>query len=124
MKKSRLSKFNEKDTAELDKLSLKQRSKASYGKPDQSDIDNLNRLFHFYNKYNPGKLQKMQDNYRTQQALKEYTPKPKGVKSSDMTMAFWMPQDLQQVVEQYFPTIWTNKEHLEWFLDHFPFFKA
>lgn len=123
-KKKKLSALSDSDEAQLSKLSRKERAQASYGKPDDTDIRNLTALFELYEKYNPGKLRRMRDNYAVEKALKVTKPFVKGIKSDELSMAFWMPEDLQNFMEQYFPTIWTNKDHARWFIKHFPGFKA
>jgi hypothetical protein len=114
----KLSKLSASDEESLKKLSKKERSKASYGKPDNTDIKNLTAMFDLYERYNPGKLQRMRENYALERAFKKSDPK------AENKMLFWMPEDLQNFMEDYFPTIWTNKEHAEWFVKHFPGFAA
>lgn len=118
------SKLSSSDEQALSKLSAKKRSLAVDGQPDRSDIANLNRLFSEYNKAHPGRLERMRKDYATQKALKERTPKPvvKGINSNEMSIAFWMPADLQSIVEKYWPTLWTDKSHMEWFLRNYPGF--
>lgn len=120
------SKLSTADELALSKLANKQRAQAVDGQPDQSDIDNLNRLFSEYETAHPGRLERMRKDYAMQKALKEKTAKPvvKGVKANEMYIGFWMPGDLQQIVEKYWPTIWTNHAHREWFVKNYPGFKG
>jgi len=124
MAKKKLSVLSDSDEAALQKLSRKERVKAVYGKPDQSDIDNINELIRLYESSHPGMIKRMKSDYDIQNATKEYSPKPRGISSQELKMAFWMPRDLQEFMEIYYPTIWTEKAHLEWFLKHYPIFKA
>lgn len=117
-RKKKLSVLSDSDEAALKKLSKKERSQASYGKPDDSDIRNLIALFDLYEKSNPGKLRRMRENYAVEKAYKVKDPK------AESKMLFWMPEDLQNFMEEYFPTIWTNRTHAEWFIKHFPGFAA
>jgi hypothetical protein len=122
--KRRASVLSENDETELKKLGKKKRALAVSGQPDQSDIDNLNRLFSEYEKAHPGRFRRMKQDYDTSQSLREKPTLPKGINSSELHMSFWLPQDLQQVMEQYWPTLWTNKAHVAWFVKHYPLFKA
>lgn len=117
-RKKKLSVLSDTDEAKLAKLSRKERADASYGQPDESDIKNLSELFKLYEKYNPGKLRRMHENYAMEKALKKPDPK------AETRMLFWLPEDLQNFIEEYFPTLWTNKEHAQWFIKHFPEFAA
>lgn len=117
-KKNKLSVLSDSDEAALKKLSKKKRSEASYGKPDDSDIRNLTALFDLYERHNPGKLRKMTDNYAVEKAFK----KPN--KDAESKMLFWMPEDLQNFMEEYYPTIWSNRDHAVWFVKNFPRFAA
>lgn len=105
---------------------MKTRAVAVSGKPDQTDVDNINFILARYEEAHPGRLRRMQKDHSVSKALKEKLPKPKvkGVAFDEMTMAFWMPQDLQEIFEKYFPSIWTDKRHMEWFLRKYPVFKA
>lgn len=125
-KNKKLSVLSDNDEAALAKLGKKHRADAVTGQPDQSDIDNLTELFRLYEQANPGKLAKMKQDYDTQVSLSEKVKSPavKGVNSHELTFSFWMPRDLQEFVEQYYPTLWTNKTHMEWFLKRFPIFRA
>lgn len=124
-KKKKLSVLSDQDEAALNKLSKKERANAVSGKPDETDTRNLTELFRLYEQANPGRLMRMKGDYEVQKALQENTkPYVKGINSNELKMFFWMPRDLQEFMEQYYPTIWTNKSHAEWFVKHFPIFKA
>jgi len=103
---------------------MKERAAAVQGEPDQTDIDSINRLLSEYEKAHPGRLEAMRKDYQMQKAAGETLPKPQGIKSDDLKMAFWMPKDLMEVFEKYWPTIWTNRKHMEWFLENYPGFKS
>lgn len=120
------SKLSAKDESYFKDKAMKHRSVAVSGQPDDTDINNINFILAQYEKAHPGRLRRMHKDFTVSKALKERLPKPivKGISSDEMTMAFWMPQDLQEVFEKYFPTLWTNKQHLEWFLRHYPVFKS
>jgi len=124
MAKKKLSKLSTSDEAALSKLSRKERVNAVYGKPDQSDIDNINELLRLYERSQPGAIKKMKADYDMQTITKEWVPKPRGITSNDLRFAFWLPRDLQEFMEIYYPSIWTNKEHADWFIKHYPIFKA
>jgi hypothetical protein len=125
MGKKKLSVLSDADDAALRKLGKKKRAQAVSGKPDQSDIDNLNELFRLYEQSNPGKLQRMANAYKVEKTLKDTsTPAFRGITSDELKMSMWLPEDLQQFLEEYYPTIFTRKDHLEWFLSKFPIFRA
>lgn len=125
-KNKKLSVLSDNDEDALSKLGKKHRSEAVTGQPDQSDIDNITELLRAYEKSNPGKLAKMKQDYDTQVSLSEKVkvPSVKGITSHELTFSFWMPRDLQEFMEVYYPTLWTNKAHMDWFTKRFPIFKA
>lgn len=124
-KKKKLSVLSDNDESSLSKLSKKERAKAIDGKPDDSDIRNISELLRLYEKSHPGLLKKMKADYDLQNALKD-KPKPfvKGVGSEGLRMAFWLPRDFQEFLEIYYPSLWSNKDHANWFIKQFPIFKA
>lgn len=124
MPRKKLSKLSDTDEKELQKLSKKERIQAVTGEPDDSDVRNLTELFTLYEKSHPGLLARMKQDHDTQVALGENISKPRGYQSKLLSPAFWMPQDLQEFVEEYFPTLWQNKAHAEWFVRKFPLFKS
>lgn len=121
-KRPRLSKLSDQDEAALGKLSRKERSKAVIGKPDNTDRDNLVRLFETYDAYTDNRLRKFLETVRVERVANGRNEKEKSVDTAE-NLAFAMPKDLQEEVEKYWPTIWTNKEHLRWFLKTFPMFR-
>lgn len=124
-KTNKLSVLSDSDDAALRKLGKKKRALAVMGKPDQSDIDNLNELFRLYEKFNPGKLRRMSQAYQVEKSLKDtHKPYIRGISSDELQMSMWMPSDLLEFMEEYFPTVFSNKEHLAWFLKHYEIFRA
>jgi hypothetical protein len=125
-KNDRLSVLSNSEEEDLSKLSLKERAKAVTGKPDDSDIRNITELIRLYEASHPGLLRRMKQDYDTQRAMNEYMPKPaiRGVTSDLIRPGFWLPKDLQEFMERYYPTLWTNQKHVEWFIKRFPVFKA
>jgi len=121
-KKPRASKLSDSDEASLAKLSRKERSLAVSGVPDETDVAGLNALFETYDKCTSGRLRRFLDEVRLERALNSRDGNEKSVDSAE-NLAFAMPQDLQEEVEKYWPTIWTNPEHLRWFLKKFPKFR-
>jgi hypothetical protein len=121
-RKARASKLSESDEAALSELSRKERAVAVSGVPDQSDIDNLNILFETYDRMTGGKLRKFLDDVRLERALNNRDGREVSVDKAE-NLAFAMPQELQEEVEKYWPTIWTNPNHLRWFLKHFSKFR-
>jgi hypothetical protein len=121
-KRARASKLSDSHEDALSKLSKKQRSLAVSGVPDESDVHNLNILFETYDKVTGGKLRKFLDEIRLERALNNRDADEVSVDKAE-NLAFAMPQDLQEEVEKYWPTLWTNPDHLRWFLKKFPKFR-
>jgi hypothetical protein len=120
--KPKASKLSDSDEAELAKLSRKERAIAVSGTPDQSDIDSLNVLFETYDRMTGGRLKSFLNEVRLERALNSRDGFEENVMTAE-TLAFAMPQDLQEEVEKYWPTLWTNPDHLRWFLSKFPKFR-
>lgn len=119
---SKLSKLSERDEQSLGKMSRKERVKAVEGVPDDEDIKNLSTLFNTYNQVTGGLLRNMADSVKMERALNSKVLEEKSIDDSE-TLAMWMPKDLQEEVEKYWPSIWTNPKHLRWFLKNFPVFR-
>lgn len=122
-KKQKLSKLSDADDAALAKLSKKERKQAVDGVPDQSDVDNLDRLFSVYDYYTRGDLTKCINEIKVQRALNNRALTEPNIDSAEY-LTFKMPTPLLEFMEKYYPTIWTNKEHLRWFLKKFPAFRT
>lgn len=112
------------ESTQMSKKSRKEIGKEIGGNPDEWDQKNLQRLIDTYEKAFPGRLKRMKEDERVEAALSNRT-KDFGVisKESDLRVAFWMPEDLQEVIERGYPSLWTNKKHIAWFLKRFPLFK-
>lgn len=121
-KKNKLSKLSDSDEAALSKLSKKERALAVDGKWDQTDVDNLTILFKTYDKYTRGRLTRMVKDNQIERALNNRNLYEKPVETAE-NLSFFLPKDLQSEVEKYWPTLWTNKEHLRQFLKAFPEFR-
>lgn len=122
MKQNKLSKLSERDEASLGKMSRKERVKAVSGTPDDEDILNLSVLFNTYNQVTGGLLRRMADSAKMERALNSRAIEEKSIDDSE-TLAMWMPKDLQEEVEKYWPSLWTNPSHMRWFLKNFPIFR-
>lgn len=120
--KKKLSKLSASDEAALAKLSKKQRQLAVDGVPDQSDVDNLDMLFGMYDRATGGGLKRFLSNMQFEKAANGRTLTEISVDKSEF-LTFAMPRDLQEFMEKYYPTIWSNKDHLRWFLKKFPAFR-
>lgn len=106
----------------LKKLSKKEIGKNIGGNPDATDEKWIHIWIDMYEKAYPGKIGRMAKDVAVEIAL---TPVNKHVeisKDSEMRRAFWLPEDLQQVLEASYPSFWTNKKHAEWFCRKFPQF--
>jgi hypothetical protein len=121
-RKKKLSKLSDSDEALLAKRSKKERSIAVDGKPDRTDVENLTILFSTYDKYTQGLLTRMINQNKIERAANNRDLYEKPASTAE-NLSFFMPKDLQEEVEKYWPTLWTNKEHLRWFLTKFPEFR-
>lgn len=121
-RKPKASKLSDSDEAALGKLSRKERALAVSGTPDETDIYNLNVLFETYDKITGGQLRRFLEQTRLERALNNRDTKEVSVDKAE-NLAFAMPKDLQEEMEKYWPTIWTNPDHLRWFLRKFPKFR-
>lgn len=118
-KKKKLSKLSDSDEAALAKLSKKERSLAVDGKWDHTDIENLTLLFATYDKYTQGRLTRMIKDNQAERALNNRNLYEQPIGTAE-NLSFFLPKDLQSEVEKYWPTLWTNKNHLRQFLRAFP----
>lgn len=121
-KKNKLSILSDADEAALKGKSAKQRAVAVEGQPDMTDVANLRILFETYNKERGGLLMRMMKDNATERSLNNIAIHEDPIATAKK-LSFWMPKDLQEVVEEYWPTIWTNPDHLRWFLTYFPGFR-
>jgi hypothetical protein len=119
---AKLSKLSDRDEASLTKTGRRERVKAISGTPDEEDIRNLSILFNTYNQVTGGLLRRMADSVKMERALNSKAIEEKSVDDSE-NLVMWMPKDLQEEVEKYWPSLWTNPKHLRWFLKHFPVFR-
>lgn len=111
------------EEASLGKLSIKEKGQQVGGNPDEWDYKNLVMLIESYEQAYPGRLKKMKEDVVMEARLSGRT-KDYGVISeeSEMRVAFWLPEDLQMVIEKGYPSFWTNKKHAAWFIKKFPLF--
>jgi hypothetical protein len=123
-KKPRLSKLSDSDEEYLSTKARKQRSEAVSDKArfDQTDVENMQRLFAMYDRYTGGRLRKMIADNKLEVALNNKEQKWGPIESAEK-FAFFFPKDLQEEVEKYWPSLWTNKEHARQFLKKFPEFR-
>lgn len=121
-KKNKLSVLSDADEALLAKGSKKQRAQAVNGKPDVTDFNNLVALFETYDRTTGGLLRRMIKQNKVERALNNRNTVEESVATAE-NLSFFMPKDLQEYVEKYWPTLWTNKDHLRWFLTKFPEFR-
>lgn len=120
-KKAKLTKLSEADEKKLGELSLKERSVASYGKPDFTDVENLRAIFMEYDKATGGKLLRC---FKTNDAMLKLKKNIKPIETAEHWTYSFPDRDLQEYVQTYFPTIWTDNEHARWFLKWFPGFRS
>lgn len=118
-KKNKLSKLSDADEEKLSKLSKKERSLAVEGKPDATDIQMLDAIFSTYKKAAPGMLRYHISDIALERAAIRNLP---SIETAER-FTFSLPQDLEEVVRHWFPSIWTNKEHARWFVKNYPQFR-
>lgn len=118
-KKRKLSKLSDSDEAALSKLSKKERSLAVTGDWDHTDVENLTILFRTYDHATQGRLTRMIKDNQAERALNSRNLYEEPIETAE-NLSFFLPKDLQEEVEKYWPSLWTNKEHLRKFLKAFP----
>lgn len=112
------------EASKLKKLSKKEIGKNIGGDPDDWDYNNIKVLMDSYEKAYPGRLQRMSNDYRLEYALSGRDKYGIVSGDADRRLVMWMPADLEQVVSASYPSLWTNKKHMAWFIRRFPIFAA
>lgn len=110
------------DAAKLKKSSRKGLGKDIGGNPDATDEKWLTIWIDMYEKAYPGQIRRMGTDVATEMALSPLNKHAEISKDSGMRKAFWLPNDLQQVIEASYPSFWTEPRHAQWFCDKFPQF--
>lgn len=118
-KKHKLSKLSDSDEEQLGKLSKKERALAVDGKWDRTDVENLTLLFRTYDKHTQGRLTRFIKQNQVERAANNRAMTEQSIDKAEH-LSFFLPKDLQDEVEKYWPTIWSNKDHLRSFLKAFP----
>lgn len=118
-KKKKLSKLSDSDEAALSKLSKKERALAVSGNWDRQDVEDLTLLFKTYDHASGGRLTKMIKQNQVERALNNRNLYELPIDRAE-NLSFFLPKDLQSEVEKYWPTLWTNRDHLRSFLKAFP----
>lgn len=112
------------EASRLSKLSRKEQGKQIRDNPDEWDVKNIQVLIGSYEKAYPGRLKRMYHDMKIEYAASGRDEYGVVAGQSDSRLAMWMPEDLQEALERVYPSIWTNKKHLIWFLKNFPTFRA
>jgi len=120
-KKAKLSKLTDNDEDKLSKLSIKERAKASYGKPDAQDVMDLAAIFEAYEKATGGGLTRF---FKELDVERAFIPDLKPIEEAERFKYSFPDLELETYIRTYFPTIWTNNDHARWFLTKFPGFRA
>ena len=125
MRKKRGIKVNvgsEAEASKLKKMSRKELGKDIGGDPDATDEKWIQIWVDMYEKAYSGKIRRMGADVATELALSSLNKNLEVSKEANMRKAFWLPDDLQQVLEASYPSFWTNPKHAEWFVRKFPQF--
>lgn len=112
--------LSDSEEKQLAKKGSKARAEASYGKPDDTDIQNLNILFETYDKVTGGGLKRFINELAVERA---FIPNLPPIDSAER-FKFSFPADLEGEVRHWWPTLWTDKEHARWFVKHYPRFRS
>ena len=112
------------ESSQMAKKSRKEQGRAIRGNPDAWDFKNITVLVDSYEKAYPGRIKRMSTDARTEYALSGRNKFGVVAGQSDTRLMMWMPGDLMEALERVYPSIWTNKKHLIWFLKNFPTFRA
>lgn len=110
------------EAAKLSKLGKKDIGKDVGGNPDATDEKWIQIWLDMYEKAYPGKIRKMSEDVKVEIALSGIKKHSVVNEGSEMRKAFWLPDDLQQVLEASYPSFWVNPKHIAWFCRHFPVF--
>ena len=110
------------EASALKKMSKKELGNAQHGNPDQTDEKWIQIWIKLYERAYPGRLGRMANDVATEVALSSLTKHAVVNETAGMQKAFWLPEDLQQVLEASYPSFWTNQKHIRWFCRHFPQF--
>jgi len=116
------------DFSTMSKMSKKELGKhMAQETPDQSDIDNIERIIKVYERSHPGVIRRLSDDARTEVALSNMNSDARVM--ADWQRAFWLPGKayesdfgLDEWMEKAYPSLWHNKKHAEWFMKNFPQF--
>lgn len=106
----------------LKKMSRKEIGKAQGGNPDSTDEKWITTWIDMYEKAYPGRIRRMSNDVATEVALSDINKFAEVSKDSGMRRSFWLPADLQEVLEASYPSFWTNPKHAAWFCRKFPQF--
>jgi len=91
------------------------------GMPDEWDRKNLRALILNYEKEFPGKIAAAIKQAREQVAL-DNTKFAVASNESNMRHVLELPADLAHRIEQAYPTMFRDKQHLAWFIKNFKAF--
>lgn len=110
------------ELSKFGKMSKKELGKSIGGNPDATDEGWIKTWVELYEKAFPGQIRRMSNDVATEIALSNVDKHAVVNKDSGMRKAFWLPENLQEVLEAAYPSFWTNPKHAQWFCDHFPQF--
>jgi hypothetical protein len=117
--------LSDQEKSELGSKSMKDIGKSIGSDPDEWDIKNIQAWLDFYEKAYPGRIAAMKKDIEVELALSGRTKDYGEIsKDSEMRLSMWLPAGLEEIFEIAYPSFWTNKEHLAWFLRHFPQFRG
>lgn len=111
---------NSGEADKLKKMSKKEIGKDIGGNPDSTDEKWIKTWIEMYEKAYPGRLKRMTNDVMTEVALSGLNKHAEVAEG--MRKGFWLPEDLQQVLEASYPSFWANPKHGQWFCKHFPQF--
>lgn len=110
------------EAAALKKMSKKELGRLQGGNPDETDEKWITIWIEMYERAYPGRIRRMISDLKVEIALSGIDKHAVVSKDSDMVKAFWLPADLQEVLEASYPSFWVNPKHARWFCRHFPQF--
>ncbi len=110
-----------KDTA-FSKLSIKEKGQAIHSNPDSQDEIYINIWIELFERSYPRMIASMRRDVEKELTYSDTNKHAELNQASQLRKGFWLPEQLQQLMETAYPSFFTNKKHAEWFCRKFPVF--
>lgn len=94
------------------------------GLPDAKDIDNIKVIIRNHEKAHPGEIAGYVRHAREERQVEALTPGAKLNEKVASHRVMTLPGALMREVEEAYPLMFRNREHLRWFRKQFPMFNT